>query len=121
MLAVVLCLFVPAAGSSAPPPLRVGDATAEATGPDGADATYNVKAFDPGTGTPLDATCDTPAGTAGTGDFDVTGHFPLGQTTVTCQTTCSASSTRSTAPTAKRPRTRDPDGTGDTNRTRLRP
>ena len=93
MLAVVLCLLVPAAGSSAPPPLRVGDATAEATGPDGADATYNVKAFDPGTGTPLDATCDTPAGTAGTGDFDVTGHFPLGQTTVTCQTTTLDSTT----------------------------
>jgi hypothetical protein len=69
--------------------LRVTDVTVEATGPDGADATYNVKAFDPATGAPLAATCDTPPGTAGVGDFDVTSHYPLGTTTVTCETTTS--------------------------------
>src|ERR671931_2521005 len=79
--------LVPAAANSAPPPLRVTSPTVEATGPDGADATYEVKAFDPTSGNPLNATCDTPAGTAGSGDFFVTGHFPLGQTTVTCDTT----------------------------------
>jgi hypothetical protein len=85
--AVVAVLVGAVAARPAPPPLRVTDATAEATGPDGADATYNVKAFDPATSTPLPATCDTPPGTSGVGSFDVTGHFALGQTTVTCQTT----------------------------------
>ena len=79
--------LIPAAADSAPPPLRVSSPTVEATGPDGADATYEVKAFDPTSGNPLAATCDKPAGTAGTGDFSVTGHFPLDKTTVTCDTT----------------------------------
>jgi hypothetical protein len=84
---VVLASLIPAGAHSAPPPLRVSDPTVEATGPDGADATYQVKAFDPTSGNPLAATCDKPAGAAGSGDFSVTGHFPLGQTTVTCSTT----------------------------------
>src|ERR671931_534775 len=79
--------LVPAAANSAPPPLRVTSPTVEATGPDGADATYEVKAFDPTSGNPLTATCDPPSGASGSGDFFVTGHFPLGQTTVTCNTT----------------------------------
>src|SRR5205807_31643 len=78
---------------SDPPALRVGDVTIEATGPDGAEATYTVKAFDPSAGTPLAATCDTPAGTAGVGQFHVTAQFPLGATTVTCETTTLDSTT----------------------------
>jgi HYR domain len=84
---LVLASLIPAAAHSAPPPLRISNPTVEATGPDGADATYEVKAFDPTSGNPLTATCDKPAGTVGSGDFFVTGHFPLGQTTVTCNTT----------------------------------
>jgi HYR domain len=84
---LVLASLIPAGAHSAPPPLRISDPTVEATGPDGADATYEVKAFDPTSGNPLAATCDPPAGAAGSGDFSVTGHFPLGQTTVTCSTT----------------------------------
>jgi hypothetical protein len=83
--------LAPLAGAriSAPPALRVDGSTAEATGPSGAMASYNVKADDPSTG-PLAATCDTPAGTAGTGDFTVTSQFPLGTTAVTCTTTDSS-------------------------------
>ena|GEM_PF-1700216 len=84
---LVLASLVPAAAHSDPPALRVSSPTVEATGPDGADATYEVKAFDPTSGNPLTATCDKPAGTVGSGDFSVPGHFPLGQTTVTCDTT----------------------------------
>ena len=84
---LLMASLIPAAANSAPAPLRVSDPTVEATGPDGADATYEVKAFDPTSGNPLTATCDKPAGTVGSGDFFVTGHFPLGQTTVTCDTT----------------------------------
>ena len=88
LLGVVAVVLSGAAGArSNPPALRVSDVTAEATGPSGADATYTVKAFDPGTGTPLAATCDTPSGTAGTGSFDVTAHFPVGATPVSCETT----------------------------------
>jgi HYR domain len=87
LAALVLASLIPAAADSAPPPLRVSSPTVEATGPDGADATYEVKAFDPTSGNPLAATCDIPAGTSGSGDFSVGGHFPLGQTTVTCDTT----------------------------------
>src|ERR671938_172285 len=56
-------------GGSAPPPLRVDGATVEATGPDGAGASYSVKAFDPDSGAPLSASCDTPPGTSGSGAF----------------------------------------------------
>jgi hypothetical protein len=93
LVTVVAALLGATGASPAPPALRVSDVTAEATGPDGADATYNVKAFDPGTGAPLAASCDVPAGTSGTGDFDVSGHYPLGATTVTCQTTTLDSTT----------------------------
>jgi hypothetical protein len=85
--AVVVALLGASAARPDPPALRVSDATVEATGSDGADASYDVKAFDPPTGTPLAATCDTPPGAAGTGSFTVSGHFPLGVTTVTCETT----------------------------------
>jgi HYR domain-containing protein len=71
---------------SAIPALRVDGSTTEATGPNGATASYTVKADDSSTG-PLPATCDIPAGTAGVGDFTVTAQFPLGTTVVTCQTT----------------------------------
>ena len=85
--ALAAAVLVPAASHSAPPPLRVAGSTVEATGPDGADASYNVKAFDPDTGDALSATCDPPSGASGSGEFNVTGHFPLGTTTVTCSTT----------------------------------
>ena len=84
---LAVALLVPAAANPDPPALRVSGATVEATGPGGADATYNVKAFDPGTSAPLAATCDYPDGTAGVGAFSVTTGFPLGTTTVTCTTT----------------------------------
>ena len=80
-------LVVASAGGSAPPVLRVDGATVEATGPAGADATYTVKAFDPNTGAALAVTCDTPPGTTGSGEFSVTSHYPIGSTTVTCETT----------------------------------
>jgi HYR domain len=86
---VAAALVVVTGGDSAPPALRVDGATVEATGPDGADATYTVKAFDPSTGAALAATCDTPPGTTGSGQFSVTSHYPLGSTTVTCATTTS--------------------------------
>jgi hypothetical protein len=88
--AVALTLFVPTAAAPAPPALRISGATVEATAPDGAEATYDVKAFDPDTAVPLAATCDTPIGTAGTGSFSVSGQYPLGTTTVTCETTTTA-------------------------------
>ena len=89
----LLALMLVSGASSAPPALRMSDVTVEATGPDGADATYTVKAFDPDTSAPLDATCDTPPGTSGSGTFSVTAHYPLGTTTVTCQTTTTAGDT----------------------------
>ena len=89
LLAAAVALLVPAAGNPAPPALRVSGETVEATGPDGAQASYHVKAVDPTTSEDLAATCDTPPGTAGTGSFTVTAQFPLGSTTVTCHTTTS--------------------------------
>src|SRR5438105_7402438 len=91
--ALAVAMLVPAAAAPAPPALRVSGATVEATGPGGADATYDVKAFDPGTGAPRSATCDYPDGTAGVGSFSVTATFPLGTTTVTCTTTTLAPET----------------------------
>ena len=87
VVALGAAILVPAASHSAPPPLRVTGATVEATGPDGADASYSVKAFDPDTGDALSASCDPPSGAGGSGEFSVSGHFPLGTTTVTCSTT----------------------------------
>src|SRR5256714_266632 len=69
---VVLTGLVPAAAHSDPPALRVSSPTVEATGPGGADATYNVKAFDPTSGNPLVATCDVPLGTSGIGGLNDT-------------------------------------------------
>jgi HYR domain-containing protein len=54
----------------------------EATGPTGADVTYDVSATDPETGD-FEVTCN-PPGETGTGTFSVTAHFGLGSTTVTC-------------------------------------
>jgi hypothetical protein len=73
-------------GGGAPLPVRIENITVEATDPAGADASYHVKAYDPSNNTPLAVTCDIPAGTAGSGDFDApVFHYPLGKTTVTCQ------------------------------------
>jgi hypothetical protein len=84
---VVFVLAPLASGTpSAVPALRLDGSTVEATGPDGATASYTVKADDPSTGA-LPATCDTPAGATGTGDFTVSAQFPLGTTVVTCTTT----------------------------------
>jgi HYR domain-containing protein len=84
--ALAVALLVPAAATPDPPALQVTGATVEATGPDGAQATYKVKAVDPTTKDDLPATCDTPAGTAGVGSFSVTAQFSLGTTSVTCDT-----------------------------------
>jgi hypothetical protein len=72
-----------------PPPIKADDVTAEATSAAGASVTYHVTAYDfsnPSSPTPITATCD-PPGTGGSGDFDVTANFPLGDTSVTCTTT----------------------------------
>jgi HYR domain len=70
---------------AAPPPIRIDDVTAEATSSSGASVTYHVKAFDPDSENPISATCS-PGGT-GSGDFNLTADFPLGATTVHCDTT----------------------------------
>jgi len=79
------------ATSTAPPPIRADDVTAEATSAAGASVTYHVRAYDPDSGNPIGATC-TPPGATGSGDFDVTANFPLGDTSVTCTTTAPDSS-----------------------------
>jgi len=71
-------------GEAAVPPIRADDVTAEATSGAGASVTFHVKAYDDTT--PIDATCS-PPGATGSGDFDVTADFPLGDTSVTCVTT----------------------------------
>src|SRR5437899_3108809 len=85
----LFCVGTVAASSSAPPQIRITVSSPfEATDAAGADASYHVKAYD--TSTPIDATCDIPAGTAGSGDFDAPiAHYPLGTTTVTCTATVS--------------------------------
>jgi HYR domain len=85
----LLCVGTVAASSSAPPQIRITvPAPVEATNASGADATYHVKAYD--STTPIDATCDIPAGTTGSGDFDAPiYHYPLGNTPVTCTATTS--------------------------------
>jgi flavin reductase (DIM6/NTAB) family NADH-FMN oxidoreductase RutF len=84
---VLFALMTPVASASpaAPPPIRADDVTAEATSATGASITYHVRAYDPGSGNPISATC-TPPGATGSGDFDVTADFPLGDTSVTCTT-----------------------------------
>jgi HYR domain len=73
--------------SAAPPPLRVAaPEPVEATGIDGASVSFHVKAYDPDSGNPIAASCS-PPGSGGSGDFDVTGTFPIGETTVVCSAT----------------------------------
>ncbi len=85
----LLCVGTVAASSNAPPQIRIQvPSPVEATDAGGADSTYHVKAYN--TSTPIDATCDIPTGTAGSGDFDAPiNHYPLGTTTVTCTATVS--------------------------------
>ena len=66
----------------AEPAIKVDDVTAEATSAAGATVTFHVKAYDPDTNAPIDASCD-PGGT-GSGDFNVVQSYPIGQTTVVC-------------------------------------
>jgi hypothetical protein len=81
---LLLWMLLATAASAAPPPIRgVDDVTVEATSPAGASVTFHVRAYDPVSGDPIAATCD-PPGTGGSGDFDVTAVFPLGDTSVTC-------------------------------------
>src|SRR5712691_9712029 len=88
-IAVLVAAVFGSASAADPPEIRIDfDApTVEATDSLGADATYHVKAY--AAGDPTAATCDIPAGTAGSGDFDATYHYPLGSTTVTCTATVS--------------------------------
>ena len=88
--AVVIATGSGQAGLSAPPPIRVSVPTAEAVDGTGADVTYSVKAWDPVSNNPLTATCAPPDGSGGSGDFDVTGHFPVGDTPASCSTTTEA-------------------------------
>lgn len=74
----------------APPPIRVDVQPVEAVDGTGADVTYSVMAYDPVSGAPLAATCAPPDGSGGSGDFDVTGHFPVGDTSASCSTTTEA-------------------------------
>jgi fibronectin type 3 domain-containing protein len=93
-----LCVATPLASASpeAAPPIRVeyADPT-EATSAAGASVAYHVRAYDatnPSSPVPITATCD-PPGASGSGDFDVTANFSLGETSVTCTTTEPAYST----------------------------
>ena len=90
----VVAAAVVVAGSgarlSAPPPIRVSVPAAEAVDGTGANVTYSVKAWDPVSDNPLTATCDHPDGGSGSGDFDLTDHFPVDGTDVTCSTTTEA-------------------------------
>lgn len=78
------------AGVSAPPPIRVAVAAVEAVDGTGADVTYSVRAWDPVSSNPLTASCAPPDGSGGSGDFDVTGHFSIGDTPGSCSTTTEA-------------------------------
>jgi hypothetical protein len=89
-IAVLLAAVFASASAAVPPEIRIDAPTVEATDSAGADASYHVRSYDPVTGDPTAATCDVPAGTGGTGDFDApTQHYPLGSTTVTCTATVS--------------------------------
>jgi hypothetical protein len=89
VLLLLLCPLASATAGSGIPTLRLDGSTVEATAPDGAQASYTVKADDHSTDptTALPATCDRPAGSSGTGDFTIEAQFPLGTTVVTCTTT----------------------------------
>ena len=88
MLATVsLTALVGASVAHADPSVTVpGDIVAEATGPSGADVTYQASAQDGDT--PLAISCTNPDGSTsdGVGTINPTVHFPLGETTVTCST-----------------------------------
>jgi hypothetical protein len=81
-LAVVTAAAFAATTLGAEPAIKVNDVTAEATSAAGATVTFHVKAYDPDTNAPIDASCD--PGGAGSGDFNVVQTYPLGQTTVVC-------------------------------------
>jgi HYR domain len=92
-IAVLLAAVFASASGADPPEVRIDAPTVEATDAAGADASYHVKSYDPATHEATVATCDIPAGTAGSGDFDAaTQHYPLGSTTVTCTATVSGAS-----------------------------
>ena len=81
-LAVVTATAFAGTTLGAEPAIKVDDVTAEATNAAGATVTFHVKAYDPDTNAPIDASCD-PGGT-GSGDFNVVQSYPIGQTTVVC-------------------------------------
>jgi hypothetical protein len=86
---LLLGMLLASAASAVPPPIRADDVTAEATSAAGASVTYHVMAYDsstPSSPIPIAATCS-PPGSTGSGDFDVTTDFPVGDTPVTCTTT----------------------------------
>jgi len=90
-------VVTPASGRiNAGPPISIDVQPVEAVDSTGADVTYSVNASDPDLGTPLATTCDHPAGGGGTGVFELTDHFPIGDTTVTCSATTGAGDAVST-------------------------
>ena len=88
MLVFAVATLLASPTSADPPPIRVEApaAAAEATSVAGASVSFHVKAYDPSSGNPIAASCS-PPGSGGSGEFDVTGVFPIGQTTVTCTAT----------------------------------
>ena len=80
-------LLLVSTGAADPPPIRVSvPPTTEATSLSGASVTYSVKAYDtsdPAT-PPITATC---TGGSGSGDFQVTADFPLGNNSAQCTAT----------------------------------
>jgi HYR domain-containing protein len=83
VLGVLAAGVLVTASGGAGPAIKVSDVTAEATSSAGASVTFHVKAYDPDTNNAIAATC-TPPGQGGSGDFDVTGTFPIAATEVTC-------------------------------------
>jgi hypothetical protein len=82
-VAFALAALLAPSSVGAPPAIRAENVTAEATSAAGASVTFHVRAYDPDSGNPIAATCN-PPGAGGSGDFDVTGNFPIGTTAVTC-------------------------------------
>jgi hypothetical protein len=81
-------LLLSSTGSAAPPPIRVDvPATTEATSVNATSVTYSVKAYDTTvepTAPPITANC---TGGSGSGNFQVTADFPLGNTSAQCTAT----------------------------------
>jgi len=80
-------LLLISAGSASPPPIRVDvPATTEATSLSATSVTYSVKAYDTSdlATPPIAATC---TGGSGSGTFQVTADFPLGNTSAECTAT----------------------------------